>query len=324
MNLVTRREVAACVLMFVCAVPVHAQVWPTKAVRWLVPFPPGSASDITARVLADRLTAAWGQTVLVENRPGAGGTIATAELVRAAADGYTIMSGTMGTHAIAPNLYSKLSFDPAKDLVAVNLVADVPLVLVAAPSVPANNLAEMVALARQSPGKYAYASPGNGTLNHLVGELFKQSAKLDMTHIPYKGAVFVYPDMSSGMVSLMFDPILSASTQVKQGKLKALAIAAPKRSPALPDVPTMAELGYAGFDATLWLGVFAPAQTPAPIVAKLSADLTAAVKVPDVRAKLEALGGEVVGMPHAEFSRTYARDLSRWAKTVKALGIKLD
>lgn len=306
------------------APPLWAQAWPAKPVRWLVPFPPGSASDITARVLADQLAKLWGQGVQVENRPGAGGTIASAELAKASPDGYTVMSGTMGTHAIAPNLYKGLSYDPVKDLIPVTMVADVPLVLVGSLKLGPNTLKEFIALAREKPGTFAYASPGNGTLNHLTGELFKQVAKLDMAHVPYKGAALVYPDMYSGAVALMFDPILGASTQVKQGRLKALAIASSKRSPALPDVPTMAELGYPGFDATLWLGVFAPAGTPAAVVAKLNGDLVRTLRQPEVKAKLEDLGGEVVGSGQEDFAVRHRNDLARWGKVIREIGIKLD
>ncbi|MFN0163966.1 MAG: Bug family tripartite tricarboxylate transporter substrate binding protein [Burkholderiales bacterium] len=313
--------VCACV----CAGVVHAQSWPAKPVRWLVPFPAGQgASDIAARVLTEKLTAMWGQPIVVENKPGAGGTIATAEMLKAPADGYTIMSGTMGTHTIAPNLYKSLPFDAARDLIPVSLVVDVPLVLVASLQVPANSLRDFVSLTRDLPGKHAYASPGNGTLNHVMGELFKQVARLDMPHIPYRGGAGAYVDMYSGNVAIMFDPILSATTQVKQGKLKAYAIAAPKRSPALPDVPTMAELGYAGFEATLWLGVFAPTGTPAAVVNRISVDIGTVLKNPEVRARLEGLGGEVVGMPHDAFSKAYARDLGRWGKAIKELNIKID
>ena len=301
-----------------------AQAWPAKPVKWLVPFPPGSASDITARVLSEKLAALWGQSVLVENRPGAGGTIATAEMAKAAPDGYTLMSGTMGTHAIAPNLYKGLSYDPLKDLAPVTMMVDVPLVLVASLHAPGATLKEFLAAAKAAPGKYAYASPGNGTLNHLMGELFKQTAKVDMAHIPYKGSAFVYPDMFSGQVALMFDPILGATTQLKQGRLKAYAISSPKRSPALPEVPTMAELGFPGFDATLWLGFFAPGATPAPVVAKLSADLGAVLRQPDVKQKLEDLGGEIVAMPHEAFAPRYRADVARWGKAIRELGIKLD
>ena len=316
--------IAGALLALACAGAVQAQSWPAKPVRWLVPFPPGAASDITARVLAEQLGKLWGQGVLVENRAGAGGTIATAEMVKQPADGYTVMSGTMGTHAIAPNLYKNLSYDAVKDLVPVTMVADVPLVLVASTHVPSASLKDFVGLAKQNPGKFAYASPGNGTLNHLTGELFKQAAKLDMAHVPYKGSAFVYPDMYSGAVALMFDPILSASTQVKQGKLKALAIAANKRSPALPDVPTMAESGYPGFDATLWLGIFVPGGTPAPVVAKFNADLVRVLRQPDVKAKLEDLGGEVVGSPQEEFAARHRNDVARWGKAIREIGIKLD
>ena len=302
----------------------QAQAWPAKSVKWLVPFPPGSASDITARVVSEKLGALWGQSVLVENRPGAGGTIATAELAKSAPDGYTLMSGTMGTHAIAPNLYKGLSYDPVRDLVPLAKMVDVPLVLVASLKAPGATLKEFLSAAKDQPGKFAYASPGNGTLNHLMGELFKQTAKADIAHIPYKGSAFVYPDMFSGAVSLMFDPILGATTQLKQGRLKAYAIASAKRSPALPDVPTMAEAGFQGFDATLWLGFFAPAATPAPVVAKISADLVAVLRQPDVAKKLEDLGGEIVAQPHEVFAPAYRADVARWGKVIRELGIKLD
>jgi tripartite-type tricarboxylate transporter receptor subunit TctC len=315
---------AGALLAAACASLVHAQAWPTKSVKWIVPFPPGAASDITARVVSERLAALWGQGVVVENKPGAGGTIATAEMLKSPADGYTLMSGTMGTHAIAPNLYKALSYEPARDIVPVTMMVDVPLVLVASTKVAPNTLKEFLALAKEQPGKLAYASPGNGTLNHIMGELFKQSAKVDMAHIPYKGSSFVYPDMYSGAVALMFDPILGASTQVKQGRLKAYAISASKRSPALPDVPTMAELGFGGFDATLWLGFFAPAGTPAPIVAKVSADLVKVLAQPDVKQKLEDLGGEIVALPHEQFAPRYRSDVARWGKTIRELGIRLD
>jgi len=315
---------AGACLLLACALQVQAQSYPSKPVRWLIPFPPGSASDITARVLADQLSKSWGQGVAVENKPGAGGTIATAEMLKSPADGHTLMSGTMGTHAIAPNLYKSISYDPVKDLVPVTLVADVPLVLVASTKVEPNSLKDFIALAQANPGRFAYASPGNGTLNHLTGEVFKQAAKVDMAHIPYKGSAFVYPDMYSGAVALMFDPILGASTQVKQGKLKAYAIASGKRSPAMPDVPTMAELGYPGFDATLWLGIFVPAGTPAPVVAKLNADLVRTLRLPEVKAKLEDLGGEVVGSRQEEFAVRHRNDVARWGRVIKEVGIKLD
>jgi tripartite-type tricarboxylate transporter receptor subunit TctC len=315
----------AALLASLCAATVHAQPWPTKPVRWIVPFPAGqSASDITARVLADKLSALWGQSVLIENKPGAGGTIATAEMLKSPADGYTVMSGTMGTHTIAPNLYKNLPYEAGRDLVPVTLVADVPLVLVASLKVPAGSLREMVGLARETPGKFAYASPGNGTLNHLMGEMLKRSAKLDMPHIPYKGAGAAYVDMYSGGVALMFDPILSATTQVRQGKLKAYAIASSKRSAALPEVPTMAEQGFPGFEASLWLGVFAPAGTPPAVIARLSGDLGTVLKLPEVRTRLEGLGGEIVAMPHDAFARAYARDLGRWGRTLQELGVRVD
>jgi tripartite-type tricarboxylate transporter receptor subunit TctC len=313
---------AAAALLFLCTSAVHAQAWPTKPVRWLVPFPPGGASDIVTRVVGEKLTAAWGQPVVMENKPGAGGTIATTDLVRNGRDAHTVMIGTLGSATIGPALYKNLSYDAAKDVVPVAMLIQSPIVVIASPKLPANTLAEFVALARANPGKYSVASPGNGTLNHLLAELFKRTAKIDMQHIPYKGSAAAYPELMSGQVAIMFDPIAGIVSHVKQGNLKAFATS--HRAAALPGVPTMAEAGYADFDVALWLGLFTTTATPPAVVAKMSADIVQALKMPDVAQKLEAVGSQIVAMPHDQFAKVYASELSRWAKAIRDLNVKID
>ncbi|HEX4329537.1 MAG TPA: tripartite tricarboxylate transporter substrate binding protein, partial [Burkholderiales bacterium] len=285
-----------------------------------MPFPPGSASDLIARVLADKMGAKFSAGVIVDNRPGAGGTIATAEMLKSPRDGYTIMTGTMGTHAIAPSLYHNLSFDPLKDLLPISIVAEVPLMVVATRELPANSMAELVKLAKEKPGYYTYASPGNGTLNHLMGELFKQTAKIDMPHIPYKGGALAYPDMIAGRVTIMFDPIVAGIAQVRAGKLKALAVAAPQRSAIAPEVPTMAEAGFPGLDSTLWIAVFAGAGTPADLVARLNGEINAVIQAPEVREKFAAQGALPVGTSPAQANARFHADTARWAKVIKDAG----
>jgi tripartite-type tricarboxylate transporter receptor subunit TctC len=302
---------------------VHA-AWPDKPIRILVPFPPGSASDLIARTLADKLQAKFPAGLVVENRPGAGGTIATAEMVKSPKDGYTIMTGTMGTHAIAPSLYKSLPFEPLKDLIPVSIVAEVPLMVVATKEVPANTMKELALLAKEKPGVYTYASPGNGTLNHLMGEQFRQTAQIDMPHIPYKGGVLAYPDMIAGRVTIMFDPIVAGIAQVRAGKLKALAVAAPARSPIAPEVPTMAEAGYPGMDSTLWIAVFAAAGTPPEIVSKLNAEINAVIGAPDVKEKFASQGAVSVGTSTLDATTRFRADTARWAKVIKEANLKLD
>jgi tripartite-type tricarboxylate transporter receptor subunit TctC len=314
-------RVAAALLMLGSSL-VHAQTWPSKPVRWLVPFPPGGASDIVTRVVSEKLTVKWGQPIVAENKPGAGGTIATTELVRSGKDGYTVMIGTLGTHAIAPNLYKGLSYEASRDLLPVAMLIQSPMVLIASPQLPANTLGEFVTLARANPDKYSIASPGNGTLNHLMAELFKQAAKLDMQHVPYKGSAPAYPDLMSGRVALMFDPMASVVSPVKQGSLKAFAIS--HRSAALPGVPTMAEAGYPNFDVALWVGLFTTSGTPPAVVSKMSADVVEALKTPEAKEKLEAVGSQIAAMPHDQFAKVYAGELERWGKVIRDLNIRID
>ncbi|MBC7779647.1 MAG: tripartite tricarboxylate transporter substrate binding protein [Proteobacteria bacterium] len=312
----------ACLAIIVSALAMacaHAQSWPARPVRLLVPFPPGGAADIVARIAADKLTATWGQPVVPEYRPGAGGTIATSELVNSSG-GHTLMIGTLGTHAIAPGLYSKLPYDPGRDLIPVAMLMLTPMVLVASPTLGVNSVQEFVALARADPGKYPIASPGNGTLNHLMAEMFKQATRLDMVHIPYKSGT--HPDLISGRTALLFDPLVQVLQHVKQGNLKPLAIS--HRSPLLPGVPTMAEAGLKHFDIGLWFGLFAPAGTPPAVVAKVSDDAVKAMNSPDVVQKVEALSSQVMTVPHAQFAQSLQSDLSRWRKVVAELQIRAD
>lgn len=307
-------------LFAVCA----SAAWPDKPIRILVPFPPGSASDLIARTLAEKLTLRFPSGVLVENRPGAGGTIATTEMLKTAKDGYTIMTGTMGTHAIAPSLYKSLPFDPLRDLTPVSIVAELPLMVVAATTLPANSMRELAKLAADKPGEFSYASPGNGTLNHLMGELFKQTAKIDMQHIPYKGGALAYPDMIAGRVAIMFDPIVAGIAQVKAGKMKALAVASPQRAAVAPDVPTMAEAGFPGIDSTLWIGVFAATGTPPEILATLNAEINKVIQSAEVKEKFAAQGALTVGTSLEAAAMRFRADTAKWKPVILQAGIKLD
>ena len=257
--------------------------YPTKPIRLVVPFPAGGATDILAREVAKHLTETWGQSVVVDNRPGAGGNIGSELVAKSPPDGYTLEMGTVGTHAINASLYSKMPYDHVKDFVPVILVAGVPNVLVVNPSVPVNSVQEFIAYAKANPGKLNFASSGSGTSIHLSGELFKVMAGVQMTHVPYKGSAPALQDLLGGQVQLMFDNLPPSLPQIKAGKLRALAVTSATRAPALPDVPTVAEAGLPGFEASSWFGVLAPAGTPPAIVAKLHGALMTVMKDPGVR-----------------------------------------
>src|SRR6476659_8462693 len=247
-----------------------APAWPNKPIKYIVPFAPGGTTDILARTISEKLSVALGQPVVVENKPGAGGGVGADFTAKAAPDGYTIMGGTISTHAINASLYNKLPYDPVKDFVAITLIARVPNMLVVNPSIPANNVKELIALMKANPSKYSFASSGNGTSQHLSGELFKTMAGVDMQHIPYKGSPPALQDVVGGQVAMTFDNITTAWPLSKAGKLKALAVTTAKRSPIAPDVPTLAEAGLAGYEIGSWQGVFAPAGTPVDVVKRLN------------------------------------------------------
>jgi tripartite-type tricarboxylate transporter receptor subunit TctC len=301
-----------------------AQGYPAKPIRIVVPFTPGGTTDVLARAIGQKLTASWTQPVVVDNRPGAAGNIGSEVVAKAAPDGYTLLMGTVSTHGINPGLYSKLPYDPVKDFAPVTLVAKVPNILVLHPSVPASSVTELIAHAKAKPGQLNFASSGNGTSIHLSGELFKTMAGVQMTHVPYKGSAPALTDLLGGQVSLMFDNMPTALPHVKAGRLKALAVTSAKRSPAIPQLPTMAEAGLPGFEATSWFGVLAPAATPKEIVGKLNGEIVRILKTPEVRAQLSGQGAEPVGDTPEEFAAHIKAEMAKWAKVVKESGARID
>lgn len=319
----------ALVLTLAAPMPVAAQgpasAYPTKPIRFVVPFPPGGPLDITARAIGQKLTEAWGQPVVVDNRPGAGGSLGAELVAKAPADGYTLLMGAVSTHAINPHLYARVGYDPFRDFVPVALVAEVPNVLVVNPALPVNSVAELVALARAKPGYLNFGSGSTGSTGHLAGELFKSLAGVDMVHIPYKGAAPAMQDLLGGQVQLMFDNLASAAPQVKAGKLRALAVTTAQRSPAMPDLPTVNEAGVKGFDLSTWFGVFVPAGTPPEIVAKLNAGIVAALESKELRERLAAMGAEPrAGNTPAAFAAFVRAENAKYARVVKESGAKVD
>jgi len=308
----------------VCAPGVDAQAWPSKPIKWVVPFAPGGTTDILARTVAEKLQGVLGQPVVIDNKPGAGGAVGAEFTAKAAPDGYTIMGGTISTHAINASLYTKLPYDPVKDFAPITLIARVPNMLVVNPAVPAKDVKELIALLKATPGKYTFASSGNGTSQHLSGELFKSMAGVDMQHIPYKGSPPALQDVVGGQVTMTFDNITTAWPLAKAGKLRALAVTTAKRSTVAPDVPTLAEAGLPGFEVGSWQGVFAPAGTPPEIVRRLNAEIVKILNLPDVREKLGGLGAEIVADSPEEFAALVRGEVVKWADVVKKSGARVD
>jgi tripartite-type tricarboxylate transporter receptor subunit TctC len=304
--------------------PASAQAYPTKPVRMVVPFPPGGSLDIAGRLIAQKLSEAWGQSVVVENKPGAGGNIGADFVAKSPADGYTILLGALSTHAVNPSLYKTMPYDAAKDFAPITLIAVTPNVLVVNASSPVNNVKEFIAYAKANPGKLSFGSGSNGSAGHLAGELFKVETGTDAVHIPFKGGAPATQALLAGDTQFMFDNLANAMAQVKAGKLKALAVTTAKRSPLVPDLPTMAEAGLPGFDISTWYGFFAPAGTPPAIVAKWNADVTKILNSPDVRAKIVADGAEPSPNTPEQFAQMIAAELAKYAKIVKASGAKVD
>ena len=302
----------------------QASDWPNKPIRWVVPFPPGGAMDAIARILGEKAAKTLGQPFVIENKPGAGGNIGADAVAKSPADGYTIMIVSIGMATNKP-LYQKLTYDPVKDFAPVSLLAVVPNVLVTNSTQPnVKTVADVIAAARKDPGKLTYASAGNGTSIHLAGEMFTSLAKIDMLHVPYKGSGPAVSDLLGGQVNYMFDSITSARNHIQSGKLRALAVTTAKRSKNLPNVPTMAEAGVAGYDVSPWFAVFAPAGTPAPIIAKLNKVLTDTMKQPEVIERLDAIGAEAVGSTPEALASHLARESAMWTKLITERGIKLD
>ena len=312
------------VVVFALSTSAFAQTWPAKPIKWIVPFAPGGTTDILARTIGEKLTVALGQPVIIENKPGAGGGVGAEFTAKAPPDGYTIMGGTISTHAINASLYKSLPYDPVKDFVPITLIARVPNMLVINPDIPAKNVADLITLLKANPGKYSFASSGNGTSQHLSGELFKSIAGVDMQHIPYKGSPPALQDVVGGQVAMTFDNITTAWPLAKGGKLRALAVTTSKRSEIAPDVPTLSESGLAGYEVGSWQGVFAPAGTPAAIVKRLNAEIVKIINMPDVKEKLIGLGAEPVGNTSEEFAALVKTEVVKWAEVVKKSGAKVD
>jgi tripartite-type tricarboxylate transporter receptor subunit TctC len=302
-----------------------AQDFPgSKPIRLIVPFPPAGGTDVFARSLADKLRATAKWTVVVDNKAGAGGNIGIEATANSPGDGYTIALGQTSNLAINPSLYAKLPYDPLKDLVPIVLVADAPLVLVVPANSPYKTLSDFVAAAKTKPGDITFGSPGNGTVAHLTGELLQTAAGIKLQHIPYKGSPQAITDLLGGNVQSYMSSVPTALSHFKRGKLRPLAVSSAKRAPALPQVPTIAEAGYKGFDGTTWFGLVAPKGTPAPIVEKINAEVNKALKLPELREKFAAEGGGPLGGSSQEFAALLKSDYAKWAKVVKDSGAKLD
>jgi tripartite-type tricarboxylate transporter receptor subunit TctC len=301
----------------------NAQDYPNKAIKIIVPYPGGQASDTITRLVAERLGKSLGQAVVVDNRPGAGGNIGTDIGAKSAPDGYTLTVATAAL-PISKHVYRKLPFDPAKDFAPITLMTITPLVLVTRTDLPVKDVAGLVELAKKEPGKITFASSGLGTSHQLSGELFKSLAGVNMLHVPYKGSPPAHIDLMGGMVDIMFDNIVPVTPHIKQGKLRALAVTTKTRAAALPDVPTMAESGYPKFEATAWFGLLAPAGTPQPIVDRLNKEVVAILKAPDMREKLSGMGATVVADKPEEFGRFMADEINKWGPVVKQANIELE
>ena len=300
-----------------------AQAWPSKPVRIVNGFAAGGPSDLLSRAVAEKLQAAWGQPVLVEARTGANGNIAMEYVAKAPADGYTLLTIPAGNAVVLPHLNAKLPYDPLKDFAPITMLGTVPNVLVVGPQVPAKDLKELVALAKSQPGRLSFASPGVGATPHMAGELLKAVAGLDMLHVPYKGTTPAIADVMGGQVTMFFSQMSNALPLARQGKVRALGVASLQRHPAVPDIPTIAEQGYPGFEATAWYGLVGPAALPGDIVARVAADATKALQMPDVRERLAALGVDPVGGTPKEFDQRLRAEYARWGELIRKAGIKV-
>ena len=300
-----------------------AQPFPAKPIRLVVPFPPGGPTDILGRAIGAKLAESLGQPVIIDNRGGAGGGIGADNVAKSPPDGYSLLLGTTGTHTINPNLYSKLPYDPIRDFVPISLVVKYLNILVVNPNVPARNVAELIALAKQKPGEITFGSAGNGSSNHLTGEMLATLTGVKMQHVPYKGSGPALADVIAGQISFMFDQYSTVGPNIKAGKLRAIGIATRQRHPLLPDVPTIAET-IPGFEVSPWYGLFAPAGTPRDVVNRLNAELTKVMKLPDIHERMTTLGWDPVTNTPEEFSAQIKSELALWADVVKKSGARID
>lgn len=324
----TSRSCAAALWCVAAAIgnPVAAAepAYPSRPIRMVVPFPPGGATDLLARVLAQRLGESLGQQVVVDNRPGAGGTLGSRLMLDAQADGHTILMGTTSTHAIGPHLYAKPPYDPARDFAAITLVSSTPTVLLIGAALPPTSVKELIAYAKSKPGVLNYGSSGIGTQFHLSGELLKLLTGINIAHIPYKGTALVYPDMFSGQIALLFDTPSVALPFIKAGRVRALGVTSAKRAGVLPEVPTIAEAGVPGYNAELWFCLVGPAKLPAAVATRIAADTAKIVRLPDVKERLDQQGMEAVANSPAQLQQFIAAQNEQWAKVVRTAGVKAE
>jgi tripartite-type tricarboxylate transporter receptor subunit TctC len=298
--------------------------YPGKPIRMVVPFPPGGPADILSRAIGQKLTESWNQQVVIDNRAGAGGNVGSEIVAKAAPDGYTLLMGFVGTHAISASLYSNMPYDNVKDFAPVSLVGTATIILVVHPSVPARSVKELIALAKPRPGQLTFGSPGNGTPQHLAGELFNTMAVVKMVHVPYKGAVQALTDLLGGRLSLIFSSAPPALPHVKTGKLRALAVTSAKRSSVVPDLPTIAESGLPGYEVINWYGILTPAGTQHEIVARLNAEIVKILNLSDLKERLSPQGLELFSSTPAQFAAYIKNETEKWAKVVKYSGARLD
>jgi tripartite-type tricarboxylate transporter receptor subunit TctC len=328
MSVTRRAALALCTATFLataCAAAAQPSAYPTKPVRLIVAFPPGGSTDIIARLVGQRLGERLGQQVVIDNRGGAGGTIGTEIAARSSPDGYTLTMGTTSTHVIAVGAYSRLKYDPIRDFEPITLVASTPYLLVVNPGVKANSLKELVELARSQPGKLNYASAGTGTTTQLAMEMLKSAAGIDLVHVPFNGNGPANTATLSGQVQVLFGSMPAVLPMAKAGRLRPLAVGSAKRSPALPEVPTVAESGYPGFEVSLWLGFFAPKGTPPAILKRLHTELVAIARAPDMKEQFERNGAEpAYNDSPAELIKLIRAEVDKYSKVIKAAGVKLD
>jgi len=308
---------------FLAAAAARAQTWPSKPIRYIVPFPPAGATDITARIMADKISGPLGQSVVVENRPGAAGNVGTEFVARSAPDGYTILQLTVA-QSISATLYTKINYDVEKDLAPAAMVALVPNVMIVHPSVPAKSVAEFIALAKAKPGKINFASSGSGTSIHMSAEMFKMLTGVNIVHIPYKGSGPALADMLGGQVDVMFDNLTSSIGHIRSGKLRALAVTTVTRYPELPELPTMQEAGVPGYEATAWFGIVVPRGTPRDAIARINGEVNKALAQADVKEKLAQQGALARSWTPEEFGSFIHNEVVKWAKVVKASGAKVE
>lgn len=319
----SRRYALAAAVACSLATSAFAQAWPTKPIRLVVPFPAGGGTDIIAREVTNKLMGP-GYTFIVDNKPGSGGNLGVDAVAKSPADGYTLVLGQTSNLAINTSLYAKLPYDPVKDLTPVSLVASAPLVIVVAADSPYKTLADIVAASKAKPGSLNYATSGNGTVAHLATESFQKAADVKLTHVPYKGAAQGATDLIGGQVQLYVSSIPTLIGHIKNGKMRAIAVTSAKRTEDLPQVPTIAESGYKGFEAVTWFGIAGPANLPKDVVAKLNADINKALQAADLRKKLRDQGADVAGSTPEQFSKLIREDITRWGKIVKESGAKVD